>query len=322
MNNDPPVSLVSDGDQHSNIVDDFRSTLTSLYKEYLTVMRDWTHEYLGLEFSAQIGYNLPVDMLSSIPYVDVPETETLSFRNNIDGFRQYSGAASLAGQDIVSIELGADYAQTYSQLLSTLIEEPSQAFAVGIKQVVIHGAAYSGPYPHTTYPGFTTFGYTFGGQHSLHQPAWDLGYEAMLNWLARAQFVLQSGIPKVDLVFWDKQTAQDPFPESLYENANLNDKGYSYTYLSPDNFALPTAVVEDTIFSPSTLSAKGSGVAAKRHAYSIWGGKAGRVRCCRSADHHSGKSTTSVFDSQRIRCCIRKCYTSFYYQLTRRLSGP
>ena len=256
MNNDPPISIVSDDLQQATIVDDYRSTLTSLYQEYLIAMRDWTHDYLGLQFSAQVGYNLPVDMVSSIPYVDVPETETLSFRNDIDGFRQYSGAASLAGQKIVSIELGADYGETYSQLLTTLMTEASRAYAVGINQVVIHGASYSGYYPQTTYPGFTTFSYTFAGHHSRHQPAWNLGYEAMLNWLARAQFVLQSGVPKVDVVFWNKQTAQDPFPDSLYKETDLNEKGYSYTYLSPDNFALPTAVIEDSTLAPSTLGAK------------------------------------------------------------------
>ncbi|KXH42586.1 hypothetical protein CSIM01_09548 [Colletotrichum simmondsii] len=256
MLDDPPISIVSDDPQHATIVDDYRSTMTSLYKEYLTAMGDWVHDYLGLEFSAQVGYNLPVDMLSSIPYVDVPETETLAFLNNIDGFRQFSGAANLANQKIISIELGADFGQTYSQTLATIIEESSRAYAVGVNQIVIHGAAYSGSYPQTTYPGFASFGYTFGGQHSRHQPAWDLGYEQMLDWLARTQFVLQSGTPKVDLVFWDKQAAQDPFPESLYKDIDLSDAGYSYTYLSPDNFALPQAVVGDGVLAPSTLGAK------------------------------------------------------------------
>ncbi|KAJ4296362.1 hypothetical protein N0V90_006407 [Kalmusia sp. IMI 367209] len=256
MNNDPPISIDTDDPKYTSVVDDYRSTLTSLYKEYLATLSDWAQDYLGLDFSAQVGYNLPVDMLSSIPFVKVAETETLSFRNNIDAFRQYSGAASLAAQEIVSIELGADYGQPYSQLLTTLIEEASRAFAVGINQVVIHGATYSGPYPQTTYPGFTTFGYTFGGQHSHHQPAWNLGYKAMLKWLSRAQYVLQSGVPKVDLVFWNKQTAQDPFPDTLYDNTDLRDKGYSYTYLSPDNFALPKALVHNAILAPGALAAK------------------------------------------------------------------
>ena len=256
MLNNPPISIVSDSWKDDIYVDDFRSTLTGLYQEYLTTLKHWTHEYLGMEFSAQVGYNLPVDMLSSIPTVDVPETETLAFLNNIDAFRQYSGASNLAGGKITSLELGADYGQAYSQPLSLLIEEASRAYAVGINQVVIHGASYSGYYPQTTYPGFTSFGYTFGAQHSRHQPAWNLGYEATLNWLARAQFILQSGVPKIDVVFWDKQTAQDPYPSSLYQSSDLSDTGYSYTYVSPDNFALPSAVFKDGLFAPKTLGAQ------------------------------------------------------------------
>lgn len=255
MVNEPSFSIVSDSERSSTVVNDFRTTLTGLYKEYLETLQDWSRSYLNMDFSAQIGYNLPVDMLSAIPSAGVPETETLSFLNNIDAFRQFSGPANLAGRMIVSIELGADYGQSYLQPLAMLIEEASRAYAVGINQVVIHGASYSGFYPQTTYPGFTTFGYNFAAMHSRHQPAWNLGYKSMLDWLARAQFLLQSGTPKVDLVFWDKQTAQDPFPDTLYWSTDLTDAGYSYTYLSPDNFALPTAVVGDGVFAPETLGA-------------------------------------------------------------------
>lgn len=256
MLNDPPISIISGVPELSRFVDDFRTTLTKSYKEYLAYIRDWSESYLNMQFSAQVGYNLPVDMLSAIPVVDAAETETLAFLNNIDAFRQFSGPAHLLGRKTVSLELGADYGQAYSQPLVSLIEAASRAYAVGINQVVIHGAAYSGPYAQTTYPGFTTFGYLFGAQHSRHQPAWNLGYGAALDWLARAQHVLHSGTPKVDIVFWNKQTAQDPFPESLYMDFDLTRAGYSYTYLSPDNFESSEVIVRDNILAPDTIGAR------------------------------------------------------------------
>lgn len=62
-----------------------------------------------------------------------------------------------------------------------------------------------------------------------------------MDYSARCQFILQGGIAKVDLVFWDKQTAQDAYPGILYEPTDLQDAGYTYEYLSTENFDLPMA---------------------------------------------------------------------------------
>ena len=67
--------------------------LATLYREYEEGVNQWVEEYLGLQFSAQLSYNLPMDMLANIPSVDVPETESLDFSDLIDGYRQYSGPA-------------------------------------------------------------------------------------------------------------------------------------------------------------------------------------------------------------------------------------
>lgn len=104
-----------DNAEWSGFVADYRATMTTLLETYLTNITEWSNEVLGLEFSQQVGYNLPVDMLQVIPAVNTPETETLSFANNVDAFRQFCGAANLAGRSVISIELGAAILLTYNQ---------------------------------------------------------------------------------------------------------------------------------------------------------------------------------------------------------------
>lgn len=247
-----PITFVTDApDQGAGVVADFRSTLTSGLEAYLGYLTQWSNSYLGLEFSQQVGYNLPVDMLAAIPSVNAPECETLSFDNLIDGFRQFCGPANLAGEPIISIELGAQVLQTYWQSWTVLLSMAKRAFVAGVNEVVIHGATYSHAYANTTWPGFTSFNYLFSAQHSRHQPAWDVGYTEANNYLARVEFILQSGTPKVDLVFWDKQTAQSAYPGILYEPTDLAEAGYTYQYLSPENFALSSAFVSEKLFAPT-----------------------------------------------------------------------
>ncbi|KAM0145492.1 hypothetical protein ACHAPG_011591, partial [Botrytis cinerea] len=56
---------------------DYRATMTILLSLYYEHLVNWSRRYLGLEFSAQTGYNLPVDMLEVIPVVSTPEDESL-----------------------------------------------------------------------------------------------------------------------------------------------------------------------------------------------------------------------------------------------------
>jgi hypothetical protein len=243
-------------DQGAAYLADYRSTLTGLMVSYYTALQDWVNDIFDIQFAAQFGYNLPVDMLQGIPSINAPETESLSFGDNIDAFRQYTGPANLAGKRVISMELGTEFYVAYRQTWDDLLWDAKVAFVAGVNQAVIHGAPYSYDFPNTTWPGFTTFGYLFSGQHSRHQPAWDAGYLESGNYLARIQYILQQGIPKVDVVFWNKQDAQQPVPQTLYAPFDLIDAGFTYEYLSPENFVLETAYVQDGSFAPTRQAFK------------------------------------------------------------------
>ena len=67
-----------------------------------------------MKFSTQVLYNLPLDVLANVPFVDVPEGESLGFSDEIDLYRQYSTPSSLAGKAVISNELGATQSKAYS----------------------------------------------------------------------------------------------------------------------------------------------------------------------------------------------------------------
>lgn len=69
-------------------------------------------------------------------------------------------------------------------------------------------------YGNTTWPGFTTFDYLFSDMHGPRQPAWDFYKESLMDFVARNTLILQSGVPKMDLAFYQYLTT--------YPNINVN----------------------------------------------------------------------------------------------------
>ncbi|KAF9873062.1 hypothetical protein CkaCkLH20_09572 [Colletotrichum karsti] len=236
-------------DRGQGYVNDYRAALAEGYQEYLATLSEWLHT-LGLELSAQVSYNMPMDMEASIPFADAPECESLQWRDNVDGYRQFSGPANLARRNVISNELGAVFGRPYSLAIPELLFMMNRAVSGGVNQFVIHGQAYSGNYPQTTWPGYTAFRYYVSDLYSPKRPDWDNGLKAALNYMARVQHIQQKGIPRTDVAFYNKQSVSDPNAATIYHEEDLVSQGWSYTYLSPDNFALPQAHVRDGLLAP------------------------------------------------------------------------
>ncbi|KAH0342708.1 hypothetical protein KCU83_g9209, partial [Aureobasidium melanogenum] len=241
---------IDSGDSH---VADYRQTLTALNAEYLTALTRWAHS-IGIQSSTQVVYNLPMDMLANIPDVDAPETETLGFSHNIDAYRQFAGPANLAGKQVISSEAGAVMLQAYQQTIPELLWDLKRSIVGGVNSFVLHGYPYSGNYVNSTWPTWTTFGYLFSEMHNRHQPGWDF-YRDFMDYVARVQYVSQAGVPKRDIVFWLKDTTYATVP-TRYWPTDLQEAGYTYEYLSPDDFTLSAAQVSDGILAPGRQSFK------------------------------------------------------------------
>lgn len=141
-----------------------------------------------------------------------------------------------------------------------------------IIEQVYHAYPFSGSYPNTTWPGYTTFAYRFSNMHGPRQPSWEY-YDDFMNWTARTQYIAQTGIPKIDLAFWLKKSQffdkdSQYHPNDLVEHGKLFGAavimtelmylaGWSYEYLSPDNLvAEPEAYVSEGVLAPARQAFK------------------------------------------------------------------
>ncbi|KKY16236.1 putative secreted protein [Diplodia seriata] len=233
--------------------EDYRTTLNEGYQEYLAAIQP-SPEY-GRIFAPEL---LPTDLanvkkLDDISILDAPEGESLGFNNIIDTYRQFSGPAHLSGISVISSECGALSGAPYQQTFNDLLWSVRRGLAAGISMHVLHGFAYSGPYTNTTWPSYTTFTYRFSEMWNQHQPSW-MHINETIRYIARNQYVSQSGTPSVDLAFY---LYEAPWTVSAkYMDTNLEALGYTYEYLSSNNLQAPEAVVEGNVLAPTRQSFK------------------------------------------------------------------
>ncbi|KAL3473422.1 hypothetical protein BJX99DRAFT_261351 [Aspergillus californicus] len=253
-------------DQGVGYINDFRAGLVAGYKDYLAALRDWAHS-LGAQLSVQPAYGSVMDALAVIPSVDAPECESLSFVDNIDAYRAFSGPARLSGKRIVSNEMGAVSGAAYNYHFPALVRSVNRAFLGGVNQMVLHGQAYSGPYPNTTWPGHTPFQYLFSELFSPGLPSWGNGMRAVMDYISRGQFLLQTTVPKADVVMYHKESAtslktsyqgEDLLREGEMDLAFMIavltssrvSTGWSWNYVSSDNLFLEQAKVQNRVLAP------------------------------------------------------------------------
>jgi hypothetical protein len=109
----------------------------------------------------------------------------------------------------------------------------------------------------------------FSELYSDKQPSWNHGFGDVLDYVARVQYLQQSGVPRTDVVIYNKVSSTNPSFPTIYSSNDLINAGkfpshycplysntdfapgYTYTYLSPDNFALPDAKVQNGRLGPN-----------------------------------------------------------------------
>ncbi|KAE8152210.1 hypothetical protein BDV25DRAFT_75389 [Aspergillus avenaceus] len=241
--------LLDTPDQGTGYINDYRAALVDGYAEYLEHLTEWLN-HMGLQSSIQVSYNTPMDALANVPHVNAPECESLGQNDNIDAYRQFVGPAALSGKRVVSNEMGAVVANAYRYTTAELLWQINRAVAGGVNQFVLHGQTYSGNYLGTTWPGNTPFHYMFSELYSEKQPSWDHGFSDAMEYIARLQYTQQVGQPKFDVVIYNEDSATDPALDTVYNETDLVDEGYTYVYLSSNNFALPQAYVKNGALTP------------------------------------------------------------------------
>ncbi|KAL6889939.1 hypothetical protein GGI43DRAFT_387721 [Trichoderma evansii] len=123
----------------------------------------------------------------------------------------------------------------------------------GVNKMVVLGFPYGGDYNGTTWPGFTTFAYSYTEMWGPRQPAWSHFNDTFL-YTSRNNWALQVGVPRIDLAFhyWS-----DPWKATdIYDGYDLNAAGYTHEYLGPENLISAQANVSDGLLAPDGPSYK------------------------------------------------------------------
>jgi hypothetical protein len=236
-NNNPGIQSSSPGliqcvldtpDEGAGYLNDFHGALAVAYRQYIQTLTNWAQSTLDLQTSAQVSYNLPMDMQANIPFVNAPECESLGFKDVVDAYRQFSGPADLAGKRVISNELGAVMNKAYQYFHSDLIWSVNRAVAGGVNQFVLQLQTFTGEWYKTTWPGYTPFLYLFSDMYTLKQPSWSHGFAQVLGYISRLEYVQQQGVPRTDIIYYNKvSVSKGPFPTAS-NSTDLINKGSSF----------------------------------------------------------------------------------------------
>ena len=236
----------------TRIRDDFNQVLSDLYRDHHLVPLQGFARSLGLGLRVQ-PYGLETDALEHSALLDVPESESLGFKN-LDDYRVMIGGRDLAGHRLLSCEaacyFGAAYQTTWDRALQTI----NSIFAGGVNRAMLHGFAYADA-PGVTWPGFAAFSPYYNGAVGYGEawgprtPTWE-HVRDVADYLARTQLVLQSGNPRYDVVFlrqkgWTATGIGAPWAT----NVGI-PQGWTHSFVTPALLDLPRATVSDGRLAP------------------------------------------------------------------------
>jgi hypothetical protein len=157
-----------------------------------------------------------------VSHVQVPELESLGFKSDIDLYRQFTGAAHLAGHNVISTEIGAVLGGAYKLRIPQLKSLFDGSYAAGVNTMVVHGYAYSGEYFDTTWPGYTPFQFEYSEMWNHRQPAWE-HLDDFFTYSGRNSLVMRSGVPKVDVAVY---YFENPYKvTNIYPGTDMNKEG-------------------------------------------------------------------------------------------------
>ena len=236
----------------THVRDDLNLVLSDLYRDnHLVALREWAHG-LGMELRVQ-PYGQPTDSLEFAALLDIPEGESLGFKN-LDDYRVLCGGRDLAGHVKLSCEALAYANGAYSTTWHKALQTAGSFYAGGVNQTVIHGFAYADA-PGATWPGFAAFspynktGIGFAEAWGPRQPTW-AHLPDIAGYLARSQFVLQTGTPKYDLLFYrQKGYASTGIGAPWATNFGI-PTGWTHSFASDAVLALPGVVVQGGRLAP------------------------------------------------------------------------
>ncbi|TMR97447.1 glycosyl hydrolase [Nonomuraea basaltis] len=231
---------------------DYWDTVSELFNEHhFGVLRDWAHS-IGLELRAQ-PYGLRTDAIAGAAILDVPEGESLGFKN-LDDYRCLAGGRDLAGREVMSCEAGAYQGGAYTTTWKKLLRTMGGAYAAGLNQTVLHGFSYATA-PGAGWPGFaafTPYNGTAGYAESWgpRQPTWR-HITDISGYFARIHQVLREGTPRADVAVLRQTGYTKTGLGAGWFTASGVPTGWTHQFISGPLLDLPAARVVRGRLAPS-----------------------------------------------------------------------
>ncbi|MDT9593415.1 glycosyl hydrolase [Nocardioides zeae] len=236
----------------TRVRDDVNQTLSDLYRDnHLLPMQRFARTLdMGIRIQP---YGLETDTVEHSAVVDVPETESLGFKN-LDDYRVMAGGRDLGGRTVLSCEAacynGAAYSTTWERALSTI----NSIYAAGVNMAVLHGFAHASA-PGVTWPGFAAFSPYYNGAIGFGEawgprtPLWQ-HMPGIAAYMARTQLVLQSGVPKYDIVFLRQKGWASTGIGAPWATNDGIPLGWTHSFATPALLELPLATVRGGRLAP------------------------------------------------------------------------
>lgn len=242
---------------HGRIRADYNDTLSQLYIDHhLLKLQKWARGFgMGLRMQP---YGLETDAIAKAALLDVPEGESLGFKN-LDDFRSLAGGRDAGGRLVLSNEAGGLAGGAYSTAWDVTLKRLMPQYAAGMNQAVFHGFAYR-DVPNVRWPGFAAFSpYNgtagYGEAWGPRQPTW--GHVPDIStYLGRVQHVLRLGRHQVDAAFLRQKGYAGSGFGAAWFTSDGGPIGWTHNFLSPRTLHLPLMRVRGGRLAPDGANYK------------------------------------------------------------------
>ncbi|QKW37235.1 alpha-L-rhamnosidase [Actinomadura sp. NAK00032] len=235
----------------SHVRHDFWLTVSDLFNEYhFEALAKWAHS-IGLQYRAQ-PYGLETDAIHTAAILDVPEGESLGFKN-LDDYRALAGGRDMGGRTILSCEAGAYQGGAYNTTWDKLLRTMGGAYAAGLNQTVLHGFSYATA-PGAAWPGFAGFtpyngGVGFSESWGPRQPTWR-HVPDISGYMSRIHQTMQAGKSRIDVaVFRQKGYTKTGIGAGWFTKDGV-PLGWTHQLVSAPLLDLPSATVSGGRLAP------------------------------------------------------------------------
>ncbi|MEV5831299.1 glycosyl hydrolase [Spirillospora sp. NPDC052242] len=235
----------------SHVRHDFWLTISDLFAEnHFEAIAKWAHS-IGLEYRAQ-PYGLETDSMQAAAILDVPEGESLGFKN-LDDYRALAGGRDMAGREVLSCEAGAYQGGAYNTTWEKLLLTMGGAYAAGLNQTVLHGFSYATA-PGANWPGFagfTPYSGNIGYSESWgpRQPTWR-HVPDVAAYMSRIHHTMRTGTSRIDVaVFRQKGYTKTGIGAGWFTKDGI-PLGWTHQFISAPLLDLRSATVRNGRLAP------------------------------------------------------------------------